>query len=268
MSDLDTSTSPVVDQPVNTEATPSAVEPQSAEQRDPREAEIERLRAENARLAARASRKSHEIGRLHERLSAVRNTSQPQTQQLPADGDDDETTQQPQRRAPSEEDVSERIRAEAAELNRVQRIAERARSAGEAGKKLDPKFGDLVNDMAEEIPLVDERRRPTEFAEAVLDCEKPAEVMLAIARDPELIDKLRDLRGIALGRQLARIEASLGNAKPNPSGAARPLNPLAAGATTDNSPRDTDSPEEWRRKEIARLNALRARTQPTASASR
>lgn len=159
--------------------------------------------------------------------------------------DDTDDTDKPKPRTVPEEEVETRANARAAELRRIEKIAEKARAAGEAGKKLNSKFAALVNDMAEDIPLVDSKGRPTEFSEAVLDCDDKAAVMLAIASDPDLIEEFKGLSGAALGRRIARLETELAKSPATPSGAPKPLTPVG-GRGNSGKAEAAMSDEEWR----------------------
>lgn len=259
------STVPNADDP-SVRASPEGVDP-SPQTPEPElsAAELKARLAERdrqlAKLERRIGRKTHALGEAHARLaqheSAVTRRPTPVATPDPDDNDDDDA---PGTARTPAVDVETRAREIADARLTAEKISTGAKSMLAAGTKLEPKFRDLVNDLAQDLPLVDTRTgRATEFTEQVLDCKDPAAVLLHIARNGDVAESLQGLTGRQLTRKLVDLEAEVSKAPPTPSGAAKPLDPIRPNAGAANEPRDSDTPEEWRRKEAARINAKAGR---------
>jgi len=263
--DIDTTAAPALDAN-DAAALPNEVAPAN-ETKDERDLRIAALERENAKLERRIGRKTHALGQAHERLSTYERSAPrnaPQQGHEPDDGDDADAVE-----TRAEQIANERLQ-QREQTERAQRLGDSVRKMVENGVKLDPKFNELVNDLAQDIPMVDGRTgRATDFTVELLGCDNPAAVALYLVKNPAVAQSLEGMNARQMARKLDRIDAEVGKTTPaTPSSAARPLTALNAGITSDNAPRDTDSPEEWRRKEAARINAKNARNQPLAAASR
>jgi hypothetical protein len=76
------------------------------------------------------------------------------------------------------------------------------------GSKLDG-FNAAVDAVAEVVPFMDKRGKPTPFIEAVLDADNPAELLKYLGDNPEEAEELADLTPARLGRRLATLELKL-----------------------------------------------------------
>lgn len=250
---------------------PEGVDPQQQPQPEPEPelsaAELKAQLAEEKRrvrkLEGRIDRRTKAIGELSGKLAQYEAGAGRKpvgvTTPDPDDNDDDD--------APAV-DVETRAEQLAEAKLAAKRISDGAKAMLAAGTKLEPKFRDLVNDLAQDLPLVDRTGRATEFTEQVLDCQDPAALLLHIARNPDVAESLHGLTGRALTRKLVALESEAAKAAPEPSKAAKVLDPLRPNAGAANEPRDSDTPEEWRRKEAARINAKRGVPSGHAAASR
>lgn len=165
-----------------------------------------------------------------------------------------------EKRGYSEEEVERRaaIKAEQAEFAKT--VSSKTQAMLKAGKAFDD-FSDLAAEVAEDLPFLDSKGRPTPFILALLDADKAesaAELMVHLARNPEVRDELVGLSERQMARKLALIETSISK-KPEAkrSNAPKPIEPLA-GNSRSNAPSDGDSMQDWVAKERARMKAARA----------
>lgn len=164
--------------------------------------------------------------------------------------DPEDSSPAPRGQEPAQ-DVEALANQRAVELRRREKIAERTAGMIDAGKKLDEKFRELALDVANDLPFVDERGEPTEFIEEVLDTDKPAALLLHLARNPDVAESLQGLTGAKLGRKLESIVRELGSAAPKPSNAPKPLEPVGGrGNAAKAETAMTD--DEWRAQRLKR----------------
>ena len=149
----------------------------------------------------------------------------------------------------------EQIRAQAREIARIERFNEQCNAIVEKGKKLSGFDDALVAVVAEVGPLIDQRGGPTPLMTVLLESEKPHELLHWLGTNPEQAAELADLSPTQMARRIDRIERDMA-AKPKTSSAPKPLTPVKPQASSG-APSDSDSTEDWMRKEAARLNAKR-----------
>jgi hypothetical protein len=168
------------------------------------------------------------------------------TRNDPADDDHDDADPAPRstRREPTV-DVETSARQMAADLRRAEKVSERTSAMLDAGKKLNPKFREVVLDVADDLPFVDERGRPTEFIEEVLDTGVSAELLLHLAQNPDAVESLQGLTGAKLGRRIEKLVTELAKTPAQPSNAPKPLEPVGGRGNTAKAERAM-SDEEWR----------------------
>jgi hypothetical protein len=93
--------------------------------------------------------------------------------------------------------------------------------------------------------------------EAVLDSDKPAELLYFLGKNPDLASELVGLSPAQLGRRIARLETQMAEqAKPKTSAAPRPLDPVRGGSS-DNELRSDLSTDEWMRRREKQLQERR-----------
>ncbi len=257
------STDTTVDPAPTTEDQSAAQQPESAEaaapqpddpdtkakpEDTPEESEadktIRRMQRRIDRLTARNGARDYQLAQLQTELQRL--------MQQPA-GDEPAQPQQP-----SESDLRTAIEQRAAQLRELERTQERVERVLDAGAKI-AGFDAACNAVNEEVPFyvigADGTKRPTAFTRAVLDAERPHELLLYLGNNLDEAAKFEGLTPEQIGRRIAHLEAKVREAsKQKPSAAPKPLQPVAArGNSTE--PTDTDSLNDWMRKEIARLNA-------------
>lgn len=138
------------------------------------------------------------------------------------------------------ENLQEMVQVKARELA-AQTIAQReitakVRDVLKTGEKLDG-FDDAVNAVDSEIPLMDDRKRPTPFLMAVLESEAPAKLLHYLGKNPEMVEDLSDLTPTQIARRLVKIEAAMDEAtKPKKSHAPTPLKALNTSGVGKSSP--------------------------------
>lgn len=148
-----------------------------------------------------------------------------------------------EKRGYSEEEVERRaaIKAEQAEFAKT--VSSKTQAMLKAGKAYED-FNDLAAEVAEDLPFLDSKGRPTPFILALLDADKAeisAELMIHLARNPEVRDELVGLSERQMARKLALIETSIAKKPEQRSRAAKPIEPLGGNARGDPDPSDTRS---------------------------
>lgn len=147
------------------------------------------------------------------------------------------------------------IRAKAAEIARQERFNEQCNAIVEKGKKL-PEFDKALRTLVTEAgPLIDARGGPTPLMTVVLESEKPEALLHYLGSNPDVASELEGLSVTQLARRVDRIERDM--ATPKTSKAPKPLEPVRPQSSSA-APSDSDSTEDWIRKEAARLNARKA----------
>ena len=137
-------------------------------------------------------------------------------------------------------------------------FAKTAEAIVETGKKSEPKFLEMLNDLRSEVgEFVQPNGLPSPFMKAVLDvADDPTKLMLHLAKNPDIAGDLADLPVTKLAARLDRLQESLKTqATPKQSSAPKPLEPIKPKSTGSNLPSDDDSIEVWMEKERARMKA-------------
>jgi hypothetical protein len=192
---------------------------------DKRTADVYRSRAENEQLKAEL-----------ERLRAGQTEEKPEPREFARD---------------DVERLSE-LKAEA------KLFAKTAEQIVESGKKLEPKFTDLLNDLRTEVgDFVQPNGLPSPFMKAVLDIsENPTKLMLHLAKNPDVAGDLADLPVTKLAARLDRIERSLAEPTPKQSSAPKPLEPVKS-KSSDSGLHGNLSTEEWMKRREAEVRERR-----------
>lgn len=203
---------------------------------DPVKTLEERLEKERATFQRRMNRK-------HAELVEARTQARMAQERPPQPAPEGE---QPQQLDPAK--VQELIKQEAQRLSQENAFRDRVGRVLESGSKL-PDFDALVNAVSDEMPLQDGNGRPTAFLQAVLDADKPHELLAYLGKNPDALESLHGLSEGQLHRRLDRLEQSL-KQEPKPSKAPPPLKPVSgSGGGGDPSP---DSPDymAWKLKRL------------------
>jgi hypothetical protein len=209
-------------------------EPVSEEQRaekSPEQRELERLRRQLTKRDRTQGKLHQELQQARERLSQLE-ISEP--------------------REEPRQSVDPVVLAR--EIALVEKVAEKSNQIAKDGTKRFPDFMETIAVIAEELgPLFDQRGRPAPVMEAVLDAEKPADLLHFLGKNPDLAAELEGLTPAQLGRRVARLETQMAEqAKPKTSSAPKPLEPVRGGAS-DSELRSDLSTEEWMRRREAQL---------------
>lgn len=119
----------------------------------------------------------------------------------------------------------------------------------ESGKSIED-FNELTNTVNDEMPFADSNGAPTPFLRALMDSDKPAELIAHLGRNPDLLESLQDLTEGQLNRRLDRIEQSI-KQEARPSKAPKPLTPPAGSSGSSSTP-SPDSPDyvAWKLKKL------------------
>jgi hypothetical protein len=231
-------TAPVVETTEVTTPEPTAdggPEPGSEDAKDeksPEQKELERLRRQLTKRDRTQGKLHQELQQARERLSQIE-TAEP-------------------RERPQQESADPVVLAR--EIAYVDKVNEKSNQIAKEGSKRFPDFMETVAAIADELgPLFDQRGRPAPVMEAVLDSDKPADLLHFLGKNPDLAAELEGLTPSQLGRRIARFETQMAEqAKPKTSAAPKPLEPVRGGAS-DNELRSDLSTEEWMRRREAQL---------------
>ncbi|MBW5438609.1 hypothetical protein FXB41_28755 [Bradyrhizobium canariense] len=148
------------------------------------------------------------------------------------------------------DDVSaeSKIREQAARERDRQEFGDKCHALEAAGSQA---FGDKWGRAKADLALLDDNGRiPLDILSVALETDNPAQVLLELSRDLPMADELMAMtpikRAIAMDKlATAKVAAQQSKAPP-------PVYPIGGKGARDDSPRDTDSDEEWNRKEAAR----------------
>jgi chromosome segregation ATPase len=193
-----------------------------------------------ARMERRINRKHAEAAE----AKAERDFLREQLQKYEAQREPEETTEVDPKQF--ERAVSQK----AAELAESREFDRQCNEVAAKGAKKFSDFQDAVNALTAELPLFD-KRGPTAAMKVVLEADKPEALLHYLGKNLDLASELADLTPTQLSRRLDRIEREM--ATPKTSAAPKPLDPVKPQATASNQPRDSDSVEEWMRKERERM---------------
>lgn len=190
-------------------------EPEQTTEVDPVKALEQRLEKERQRFDRRINRKHAEAAQamerarqLEERLAALERPATPESEALD----------------PAE--IERAVTQRAEQLTRVREVAARSNRTFEDGLK---EFGDafkasiaaLIEDAG---PLIGGDNLPTALGEAILDSDKPHQLLHYLGQNPDIAESLNGLSATKLGRALDRIERDMETARV--SKAPAPLKPV------------------------------------------
>lgn len=114
----------------------------------------------------------------------------------------------------------------AEEIATAKQITDRSNSTFSEGvKAYGEAFKSSVSAVINEAgPLINERGLPTALGEAVLDSDKPADLLHYLGQNPDIAESLQGLSAARLGRRIEAIERDMKTAKVSKSPA--PLQPV------------------------------------------
>lgn len=176
------------------------------ESKDPADKTVQRLERRIGRVTAARYQAEAEARQLREQLARFEQQAQPE-------GD---TQSQPQ--------VDPYKLAE--EIATAKQITERSNSTFQEGvKAFGEAFKASVSAVIDEAgPLINDRGLPTALGEAVLDSDKPADLLHYLGQNPDIAESLQGLSAARLGRRIEAIEREMKAAKVSKSPA--PLQPV------------------------------------------
>lgn len=143
----------------------------------------------------------------------------------------------------------------AREIARIERFTEKSNDLVSRGTAKHNDYMESLRELAREVgPFVLQNGAPSKFMEVVQEVsDDPVELLYHLSKSDDLAEGLADLTPIQLAKKLARIESAMVEAsKPQVSKAPKPLEPIRPKAPASNEPSDTDSIDDWVRKERAR----------------
>jgi hypothetical protein len=151
-------------------------------------------------------------------------------------------------------DYETRVRAEAKEIARMERVNEQCTAIADEGAKKFPGFREAIASVAQDMPLFDRGGKPTAAMEVVLEADKPAALLSWLGKNPDVVADLADLTPTQLSRRLDRIERDMA-AAPKTSAAPKPLEAVASRSvpSLSYSPEMTDAQyRKWREAQRAK----------------
>ena len=193
---------------------------------------VDRVTAARYQAEARAQQLEQELARYRERSA---NPEEPQ--------------QQPQYRP---EDIDRLAEERAREIATVQEVAQRSNEAFKDGLKT---FGDAFKSSVAAVieeagELITTRGTPTALGEAILDSDKPAELLHYLGQNPDIAESLQGLSAARLGRRISAIESEMKQAKV--SKAPQPLKPVTPKGAPLAKPESQMTDAEWYRARFKR----------------
>jgi hypothetical protein len=224
------------------EAEPEKVEAEAKEEPEDEKAELEQLRKTAKALGKRVSVLSREKREMSAKL-------QESIKVVPKDDGEAGDGEEPQR-----SDFKTKVEFDAAvEAAAEARLAQREFNA--ACNAVETKGSSAFKDKwarakADLASLDDNGRIPIEILSVALETDNPALVLFKLGNDLELASEMMGMtptkRAIAMDK-LATAKVAAQQSK-----APAPVDPIGGKGARDDSPRDTDSDEEWNRKEAIR----------------
>lgn len=148
----------------------------------------------------------------------------------------------------------ERLAAQRArEMRATEALEAKADAVLKAGRKIDG-FDEARDALWAEVSPWAKNGKPTPFLEALMDTEKPAEVIAYLGRNTDEAAEFADLSPVQIGRRLAKLESKLESMKAKPQGEKlpKPLEPVTARAVPTKSALDMSFEEysRMRRKQL------------------
>ncbi len=160
--------------------------------------------------------------------------------------------------ANEDQDVETRAEARAREIADLAAVNKRCNEIAELGTKENKEFIKSFKTLTDEIghPF-DAKGKPTPIMAAILDADEAHKLIIHLSENPELAEELLDLTPSKQIRRIAQIERDMNeSAKPKPSSAPKPVNPVSGGSSASKDPSAMTDAEfnAWRRADIAKRN--------------
>ena len=116
-------------------------------------------------------------------------------------------------------------------------------------------------DMEERIEAISEISMSDSVLQAIAESDVGPDILNHFANNPKDCERIAALSPSSAIRELGKLEARLESKpepKKTPSKAPTPINPGGGGSPSDDTPKDTDSIEDWIRKERSRERKMKA----------
>ena len=147
----------------------------------------------------------------------------------------------------------------AAERIAKERSEAKTREAAEASSKTLNAFQSKVQekypDIEDRLEAISDIEMPAGALQAIAESDLGPDILSHLADNPKECQRIAALSPLAAIREIGKLESKL-EAKPEPkkttSKAPTPINPGGGGSPVDDTPQDTDTMDEWIRKERAR----------------
>jgi len=209
--------------------------------------EVEQLRKTVKALGKRVSTLSREKRELHTKLQ---DNIKPVAEQA---AEESEAPKREDFKTKAEFDVA--VRAEAERIRAVEDFNSKCNAVEAAGAK---EFGDKWPKAKQDLAMLDDQGRiPLDLLSVALETDNPALVLFKLGNDIDLATELMGMtpikRAIAMDKMaVAKAAAPVPRSKTPP-----PVDPIGGKGAADDRPRDSDSDEEWNRKEEIRERKVR-----------
>lgn len=242
-------------------ADPPATEPEAEKEPEPAKAEAEpepeakeedeteQLRKTVKALGKRVSVLSKEKRDLHAKLQQNIKPVEKEPEQTEPE------TELQRSDFKTQAEFQEAVRQEAARLRAVEDFNAKCNAVEAAGSKA---FGDKWVKAKQDLAMLDDNGRiPLDLLQVALETDNPAVVLFKLGNDVELATELMGMTPIKRAIAMDKLAVQAKPAPRQQSKAPPPVDPIGGRGAADDVPRDTDSDEEWNRKEEARERRLR-----------
>lgn len=210
----------------NPESNETEQQPQEESPKDDSDKSLKRLQRRVDRVTAARYQAEARAQQLEAELARYQQQTQTQV---------DQSTIRP-------EDVERLATQRAQDIAQAREMQKAVNTVLEQGKTI-AAFDDLCNTVNEEVAFYDAKQRPTPFLEAVLDSDKPHELIAYLGQNPDMAAELNGLSAARLGRRIEAIEREMKASRV--SKAPAPIKPITPkGSPVPKNPSDmTDA--EW-----------------------
>lgn len=212
-------------------------------EKDPEE--VEQLRKTVKALGKRVSTLSREKRDLHAKLQE---NIKPVAEQA-ASGDEPEAPQREDFKTKAEFDIA--VKAEAARQRAVEEFNAKCNAVETAGSKAfgGEKWAKAKQDLA---MLDDMGSIPLDLLSVALETDDPSAVLFKLGNNIDLATELMGMTPIKRAIAMDKLASAPKQTQRQQSRTPPPIEPIGAKGASDDRPRDTDSDEEWNRKEAIR----------------
>lgn len=211
--------------------------------------EVQQLRKTVKALGKRVSTLSREKRDLHTKLQE--NIKSVKAEEAEAE------PEQPQREDfKTKAEWQEAVRAEAARQRAAEEFNRQCNETEAAGVKA---FGaDKWAKAKQDLSMLDDMGRiPLDLLSVALETDNPAQVLFKLGNDVDLATEMMGMTPIKRAIAMDKLAATKPVVARQQSKTPPPVDPIGAKGASDDRPRDSDSDEEWNRKEEIRERKVR-----------